>query len=356
MLKKVIPFLLLVFVLVVGYVYRAQIKALFTNDTRSINKVQKTLLIKDELTIVRLAEILAGEGVVKDPKMVTEFAEKNQLQDAELSPGKYLILPQTQLSALVNGFIIDSTGHGSSEQKVNVLFNRCRDIYQMAGNVSKCIQADSSEIVTHITSEVFLKENNVSLDELGALFLPATYQMYFDLNAEEFTDEMMRIRSEFWNEQNEASQNKLGLSKVQVTTLASIVYSEQSKMSEEWPVIAGLYLNRVRKGMLLQSDPTFKFCWGDKLEGVERLTFEHRDIDCPYNTYKYIGLPPGPICLAPAGVVEAVLNAESHDYIFMVAKPGGNGHNFSVTHAQHERYAAEYRRWLKEYLKNKEKN
>lgn len=356
MLKKVIPVLLFGFVLITAYMYRSQIKGFFTNDSRSINKVQKTLLIRGELTIDKLADILKEEGVVEDRNMVIDYADKNELLNADLSPGKYLILPQTQLSDLINAFIVDSSGHGSNEQKVNVLFNRCRDVYQMAGNVSKCIQADSSEIVAYITSEQFLNDNNVTISELSALFLPATYQMYFDLDAEEFTNEMIAIRDEFWNESNEQQRKELGLSRVEVVTLASIVYSEQSKMSEEWPIIAGLYLNRLKKGMMLQSDPTFKFCWGDKLEGVERMTFEHRDIDCPYNTYKYTGLPPGPICLVPAGVLSAVLNATSHDYIFMVAKPGGSGHNFSETHAKHERYAAEYRRWLVEYLKNKEKN
>jgi UPF0755 protein len=308
------------------------------------------------LNLDKLAEILVREEVVKDREMIIDFATNNQLLKADFSPGKYLILPQTQLSDLVNGFVVDESGHGKSEQKVNVLFNRCRDIYQMAGNVSKCIEADSAEIIGYITAEEFLGQNDVVLEELSALFLPATYQMYFDIDAEAFVKEMLMIRDSFWTKENESLRVPLGLNRIEVTTLASVVYSEQSRMKEEWPIISGLYLNRLKRGMLLQSDPTFKFCWGDKLEGIERLTFEHRDIDCPYNTYKNSGLPPGPICLVPAGAIEAVLHAESHNYIFMVAKPGGEGHSFSETLSQHDRFAAAYRKWLIDYLRNKKKD
>jgi UPF0755 protein len=136
--------------------------------------------------------------------------------------------------------------------------------------------------------------------------------------------------------------------------VASIVYSEQSRDTEEWPIIAKLYLNRLNIGMKLQSDPTFKYCWGDELDGVERLLNKHKNIDCPYNTYLYSGLPPGPICVPPAEVVDAVLNPADVNYLFMCGKPGGQGHNFAVSNSQHERNAAVYRKWLKEYLANKE--
>jgi UPF0755 protein len=139
----------------------------------------------------------------------------------------------------------------------------------------------------------------------------------------------------------------------QVVTIASIVYSEQSKMEEEWPIISKLYLNRIDKGMRLESDPTFKFCWGDKLEGVERLLNKHKEIDCPYNTYRYKGVPPGPICVVPRKVIDAVLNPANVNYIFMCGKPGGGGHNFAVTNIEHNKNVAMYRVWLKKYLAKK---
>ncbi|MCO4814372.1 MAG: endolytic transglycosylase MltG, partial [Flavobacteriales bacterium] len=182
-------------------------------------------------------------------------------------------------------------------------------------------------------------------------------EMYYDTDAQEFVNLMAKEFKAFWNDDRKAKMKVLGFkSPSEVATLASIVYSEQSKYSEEWPIIAKLYLNRLDKGMRLESDPTFKFCWGDKLKGVERLLYVHRDIDCEYNTYKIKGLPPGPIYVVPGSVIDAVLNPAEVDYLFMCGKPGGRGHNFAVTNAQHERNASVYRKWLKEYQKNKRNN
>ena len=133
-----------------------------------------------------------------------------------------------------------------------------------------------------------------------------------------------------------------------------VVYSEQSRNKEEWPIIAGLYLNRIKQGIRLQSDPTFKFCWGDKLDKVQRLLVIHREIDCPYNTYKINGLPPGPIYIPSADVVDAVLNRADVDYIFMCAKPDYSGlHNFAVSGAEHAKNAKVFQNWLGNELKKK---
>jgi UPF0755 protein len=151
-----------------------------------------------------------------------------------------------------------------------------------------------------------------------------------------------------------AKLKKVGLKKPsEAVTLASVVYSEQGRVADEWPVIAGLYLNRINQGIKLQSDPTFKFCWGDKLDGVQRLLNVHRDIDCSYNTYKINGLPPGPICIPPTEVVDAVLNRDNNTYIFMMAKPDYSGrHDFTVQYADHERLAKIYQNWLAGEMKN----
>ena len=149
------------------------------------------------------------------------------------------------------------------------------------------------------------------------MFIPNTYKFYYDTDEKQFVERMAKEFKLFWTNERKAKMKNIGLtSPSQVVTLASIVYSEQSIVSQEWPIIAGLYLNRLDKGIRMQSDPTFKFCWGDALRGVQRLTFEHRERDCPYNTYKYEGLPPGPICIPPTEVVESVLNPAKNDYIF----------------------------------------
>lgn len=137
------------------------------------------------------------------------------------------------------------------------------------------------------------------------------------------------------------------MSQSKVVTLASIVYAEQSIAKDEWPRIAGLYINRLQTGQKLQSDPTFKFCWGRDLINQQRLYNKHREIDCAYKTYMYYGLPPGPINIPPSGVIDAVLNYEKNDYIFMCAQANNSGkHNFAVTYAEHQKNAAAFQKWM----------
>jgi UPF0755 protein len=187
------------------------------------------------------------------------------------------------------------------------------------------------------------------------MFLPNTYKMYYDTDEKQFIERMSGEFKKFWTEDRMSKLKKVGLKKPsEAVTLASVVYSEQGRVPEEWPIIAGLYLNRINQGIKLQSDPTFKFCWGDKLDGVQRLLNVHRDIDCPYNTYKINGLPPGPICIPPTEVVDAVLNRDKNNYIFMMAKPDYTGrHDFRVEYADHEKLAKIYQNWLAQEMKNR---
>ena len=178
--------------------------------------------------------------------------------------------------------------------------------------------------------------------------------MYFDTDAETFVELMAAEFRAYWTPEREQKLKNIGLkTPSQAVTLASIVYMEQSRVPEEWPIIAKLYLNRIKQGIPLQADPTFKFCWPDRLKGVEHLLNVHRDKDCPYNTYLYTGIPPGPICLPPYEVVDAVLNPADVSYLFLCGDGTGR-HNFATTNAEHNKNVAAYRKWLKEYLKNKD--
>jgi UPF0755 protein len=178
--------------------------------------------------------------------------------------------------------------------------------------------------------------------------------MYFDTDEKTFVQRMADEFKRFWNDERLGKLKEVGLKHPsEAVTLASIVYSEQGRNKSEWPIIAGLYLNRIQQGIKLQSDPTFKFCWGDQLKGVQRLLNVHRDIDCLYNTYKIMGLPPGPICIPPTEVVDAVLNRDPNNYIFMMAKADYSGlHDFSVEYSKHKMYAEKYQRWLANELRN----
>ena len=246
-------------------------------------------------------------------------------------------------------------GHGQAELKVNVTFNRCIDIQDVGANIGQCILADSASLVSYILDPATLKKYGFTEEQVPALFIPKQYRMYFDTDAAEFVELMAAEFRDYWNDERMAKLKANGLSSPsQAVTLASIVYSEQSRVSQEWPTIAKLYLNRIRRGIPLEADPTFKFCWPDRLKGVEHLLDLHKNKDCPYNTYLHEGIPPGPICLPPYEVVDAVLNPADVDYIFLCGDGTGH-HNFASTNSEHNKNVTAYRVWLKEYMKNKNK-
>ncbi len=353
MAKKIIVLVVIVLA-VVAFIERDSILSYFGFETKTINSSEVKLLLRETPTLSSLIETLIENEVIENGDEFRDYVVTNKIDSTDFAAGKYVILSGTKLSNLVNGFVKNEEGHGNAEVKVKVVFNRCRTIEDVGSNISKCILADSASIVEYIKSEAALKKYGFTVEQIPALFIPEEYEMYFDTDAEGFVAFMAERFKEFWTSERYAKLKSVGLnSPSQAVTVASIVYSEQSQMSEEWPIIAKLYLNRINQGILLQSDPTFKFCWGDKLDGVEQLLNVHKAIDCPYNTYKYAGLPPGPICIPPAQVVDAVLNPADVNFLFMCGKPGGQGHNFSVTYADHQKNVAEYRVWLRKYLKSK---
>lgn len=347
MFKKVV-LIGLVLIGVGAFYYRDALLSMFGKSQRTINQTEVKLLLEDDFSIDSLAMILVEKEILSSIDDFRKEAEKQGLNDQSFDAGKYIILSGTKVANLVDGFTRAENGQGKSEVKVNVLFNRCTRIEDIGMNISQYIKADSASIVDCIQSEETMKKYGFTDAQLPALFLPDSYEMYYDSDAEAFVAFMAVQFKEFWNAERMAQLKALGFqSPSQAVTLASIVYSEQSKVPEEWPIIAKLYLNRINQGILLQSDPTFKFCWGTKLDGVQRLLAKHRNIDCPYNTYKYLGLPPGPICITPGKVIDAVLKPADVDYIFMCAKPGYDGsHNFTNSGAQHIKNASEFQRWL----------
>jgi UPF0755 protein len=230
------------------------------------------------------------------------------------------------------------------QSPVNVTFNNIRTLDELAAKVGSQIEADPASL-----SRFFNDENNYSADgftrqTLISVFLPDTYQLYWSLDPKGFYRRMLREYNVFWNDERLESATALKLTPVEVSTLASIIEEESSKY-DEMPRIAGVYLNRLRKGIPLQADPTVKFAVNDFT--IRRVLNEHLEVDSRYNTYKYSGLPPGPVRCASKPALEAVLNAEKHDYLFFVAKADFSGyHHFSRTLSEHNRYAAAYRREL----------
>lgn len=202
---------------------------------------------------------------------------------------------------------------------------------------------DSAEVASALNDADFLDDYGFTPENVFALFLPDTYQMYWTASVKDIFDRFKKEYDAFWTPDREAKAKAQGLSRMQVSVMASIVSGETLK-SFEYPIIAGVYLNRYRKGMKLQADPTVAFCHGYTLD---RILKKHLTVDSPYNTYKYAGLPPAPINVPPKGCLEAVLNPAKHNYIYFCASPAFDGtHRFAVGYNEHLKNAREFQRAL----------
>lgn len=354
MSRKVVISIIAVLVIVGGVLLYPKISLFLSSRKKTANTEKVEFFISSPMDVKALASELSKLKIITNENALLKVAEYKGLNKENIALGKYIIEPNTEYRTILNGFTLNAAGNGNGEVEVDVTFNNCRDIYQMAGKVSSKLMMDSTDLVNYLESEGNLDKYGFTQEELPAMFLPNTYKMYYDTDEEQFVSRMAKEFKSFWTADRMAKMTKIGLnSPSEVVTLASIVYSEQSRNKEEWPIIAGLYLNRINQGIKLQSDPTFKFCWGDKLDGVQRMLNIHRDIVCAYNTYQIMGLPPGPICIPPSEVVDAVLNRNENKYIFMMAKPDYSGlHDFAVDYSTHLNYAKIYQNWLANELKN----
>jgi UPF0755 protein len=219
--------------------------------------------------------------------------------------------------------------------------NNLRTLSELAGKLSKNIGLDSATLSAYLQQPQVAKQYGFDTPTFIAMFLPNTYECYWTISQEQLLDKMKQEYEKFWNENRLQKARQVGLSPLEVSILASIVDAEQTQHDDEKPRIAGVYINRLRKNMLLQADPTLVFAHGDFT--LKRVLNQHKEIDSPFNTYKYEGLPPAPIRLPSVSGLEAVLNFEQHDFIFFCAREDFSGyHNFARTNAEHERNARSY--------------
>lgn len=254
--------------------------------------------------------------------------------DPAKAHGSYLIEPGQ--SALKTARRL-ATGN---QTPVTVTLNNMRTIDDFAKKLGAKIEATPAQIKSSLQKILGADPDYKSSAEFAAAFLPDTYEFYWTDHPDDVIKDLVAQRDEFWNEERLAKAKKLGLTPVQVATVASIV-EEESNKKDEHPTIARLYMNRVNQGMKLQADPTVKFAVGDF--SLRRITGKHLKVNSPYNTYKNTGLPPGPIRIPNKSTIDAVLNAPEHNYIFMCAKEDFSGrHNFATTYAQHQANARRY--------------
>ncbi len=281
---------------------------------------------------------LITQGIIKDSASFDWVAKRKKYPDLAKG-GRYVILDGMNNNQLVNLL------RSGQQKPVQLILRSVRTKAELAANVSGFIEADSASIIALLNDEAFCAQYGFGTSTIFTMFLPNTYEFYWNTTAEEFMVRMAREYKRFWTEERIAKAKKMNLTQSEVSTLASIVQSEQAAKKDERPVVAGLYLNRLRRGMRLESDPTLIHALGDF--SIKRVLNVHKQIDSPYNTYKNAGLPPGPILLPEIESIDAVLNASSHNYLFMCAKEDFSGyHNFSSSYREHVNNAKRYQHEL----------
>ena len=223
---------------------------------------------------------------------------------------------------------------------VKLVVGTARTLPHLAGKLSKQMAADSTTLLVAMRNKELRKEVGLVNDSTIVLFIPNTYEIYWDITPEKLLQRMHKEYNRFWNDSRTAKLERCGLSKYEVITLASIVY-EETKAESEMATVAGVYINRLRKNMRLQADPTVKYAMGDF--ALKRLMHKHLKYESPFNTYVNAGLPPAPICIPSIAAIDAVLNYKEHSYLYFCARPELDGrHNFACTLDEHNANARKY--------------
>ena len=302
------------------------------------------LYVYPESTVDQVMDSLyVGAGTIR-PKSLSRAFAKMAVSES-MKPGRYVVEPSASSIYVARMLVF-----GWQTPQNMTLSGTIRSKGRLAQKIGVQMMVDSATVASALDDEAFLAKYGFTPENVFAMVLPDTYQMYWTASVEEIFDRLKKEYDAFWTEERLAKAKDQKLSKMQVSVLASIVSGETLK-DFEYPVIAGVYLNRYRKGMKLQADPTVCFCYDYKLD---RVLKKHLLIDSPYNTYKYAGLPPAPINVPPKACLDAVLSPDKHGYIYFCASPEFNGtHNFAVTYGEHLKNARAFQRELTKRRKAK---
>ncbi len=284
-----------------------------------------------------VVEILNNNGLLEDKESFIRAAKILEYPE-NVKAGKYKIEQGMDNLSLIRML------KAGRQTPVKLVLRAMHDKESLSGFIGKNLEIDSVEFYEFLNDDETLKEFGLDSESSLIMFLPDTYEFYWNTDLKTFTERMFSYYNKFWDAEKKTQAEKIGLNIDEVSILASIVDKETSK-TDEMARIAGVYLNRIKKGMKLQADPTVIFAIGNK--NIRRVLYEHLSFDSPYNTYKYEGLPPGPICLPSKQAINAVLNAENHKYIFFCAKEDFSGyHNFAEDDITHAANSRKYRKAL----------
>ncbi len=336
--RKNLLFVLLAIVLIGAYFAWQPLKAIyFSGVPRSIGKTYVT--IPTGSNFEQVVGLLKNGGFIEDEASFRWLAEQMKYKRDTMRAGRYEIQPGWSNRDLITNL------RAGKQAPVKVVLNNERLPEEIAGQVSRFIEADSLSLLTLFQDKNYLQSIGYTPETLLSAFIPNTYEMFWNTDAKGFMKRMLKEHDAFWDKNDRRAKAKtLGLNEAEVYTVASIVERETNNTGEK-PVIAGVYLNRLKIDMKLQADPTCVFATRDFQ--THRVTMYHTTFDSPYNTYMYKGLPPGPISMAAIPTLDAVLNYDKHDYLYFCAKPDNSGtHAFAVTFAAHKVNADRFQNWL----------
>lgn len=314
---------------VAGRYYVDNKKSNFTEDY--------VLYVYGNTTDVQVMDSLKANAGVVRPGSLKRCFDKMDVA-GNIKPGRYVISTESPSIYVARMLVFG----WQTPQKLT-LSGTMRSKGSIAKKISSQMMVDSLSVAAALNDPVFLAGYGFTPENVFALFLPDTYEMFWTASVTEIFSRMKKEYDAFWNSDRLAKARAQRLTPMQVSVLASIVSGETLK-SFEYPVIAGVYLNRYRKGMKLQADPTVAFCYDYKLD---RILKKHLTVDSPYNTYKHVGLPPAPINVPPKACLDAVLQPQQHNYIYFCASPAFDGtHRFAVSYSDHLKNARAFQREL----------
>lgn len=313
----------------VGYYYIFSPNTVVTDDG--------ILYIRDSNSVSQVFETLRRRGYIKHAHTLGGVARLKRFSSS-VKPGRYKIENGMNNNELINML------RSGNQHPVHFTFNNMRTLDEFAKKAQEELGVSKEELLTLLNDPNILADFGFNSNTILAMFIPNTYQIYWNISAMDLLKRMKKEYTRFWNADRMSKASQMGLSPEEIITLASIIEEETTK-TEEYPIIAGVYINRLNRGIKLDACPTLKYVLGDFT--INRILDRYLTIDSPYNTYMYAGLPPGPIRLASIKVINSVLNYQRHDYLFFCAKSDFSGyHHFSRTLRQHNAYAREYHREL----------
>lgn len=328
--------MLLSITLFTGYQYVFQPNILLATEKRDVEEFM--LCIPKGTTYDELLRKMTKMELVHEP-LSFAFLSKFMKYRENVKPGCYLLKKEmTNVEAI-------RLLRSGDQTEVKLTFSNARFIEDLAGDLTRNSVADSVTMSRLLRSSETASSYGFTKETFVSMFIPNTYKVYWTSTEEDILERMHKEYMKFWTDEKKTKAEKQGLTPVEVSTLASIVQNE-SLNKEEQPKVAGLYLNRLKKGMRLEADPTVKFALGDF--EIKRVLYKHLEVDSPYNTYKNTGLPPGPISMPHISAIEAVLNPDDVDYIYMCGiGDGSEKHNFAKTFLGHQKNIVIYKRNLR---------